>query len=155
MGLRYLRLATVATLALTAITACGPARPAPLADGRYRLMATSSGPVADLTLTLSGSSLLVSGDSTARHLTGEQRTATVCPGADGGDVFVIDRAVALGDLDLRTPGLFGDCGVTRPRRVTLVDLSSARPGEAPPYAVWAEFCDVTDPDCPAAAPATS
>jgi hypothetical protein len=34
-----------------------------------------------------------------------------------------------------------------PVRVTLIDLDGLDDDLLPPYTNWAEFCDVTDPDC--------
>lgn len=54
----------------------------------------------------------------------------------------------VGDVAMARPAVFGDCGTTKPARLTIVDLDSAS-ADAKPLAFtrWAEFCNGNDPDC--------
>ena len=72
-------------------------------------------------------------------------------GLDGAITDATESLAALTglpiDVRLEAPAVFGDCGVTTPVRVTIVDLDA--PGEGrPPYARWVEFCLAADSDCP-------
>ena len=54
--------------------------------------------------------------------------------------------VALAGTTFARPALFGDCGMTRPVRVTVVDLDSTTPTGTFGFTRWVEFCDTKDPD---------
>lgn len=53
--------------------------------------------------------------------------------------LVFADPITIGRVTVRRPALFADCGATSPKRITLVDLDRRE--------LWAEFCDVADPDC--------
>lgn len=125
--------------------------PDPVADGSYRLLATSStqDPQTDATLQVDGDQVVITqgSDSVEGPLGDPVRSPYVlCPPDGQGSPRPLDAAVQVDGLQMRQPALFGDCGQTSPGRVTLVDLASAT-DEAFPFATWAEFCDSTDPGC--------
>lgn len=59
----------------------------------------------------------------------------------------LDIPLSVGEVDLGSPAVYGDCGQTSPERVTLVDLES-RADTLPPFSSWVEFCLGSEPDCP-------
>lgn len=71
----------------------------------------------------------------------------VCPDEVKGVPSPLDRSLAVGDVLLLRPAVFGDCGGVRPERVTLVDLASREDPLAFPFTRWVEFCDVVEEDC--------
>lgn len=135
------------------ISGCGSnAGPAPLADGSYRAYATASGPadVPQATLDLAGSEVTIAEfDVIQTAQVGSPADAQVlCPPDGTGQPVTLTAPITLGSTTYARPAMFGDCGETTPRRVTVVDLDSYTDGDGlPPYARWTEFCDTTDPDC--------
>lgn len=129
----------------TAGCASGPAE---VTDGTYRLLAVSDqAPVSGQKLTVRGSTVTVEGGP-PRAMAADGQRALVCPPSGKGVVRPLDGPVTVGARQLVHPGVFGDCGTTAPRRVTLVDLDSADRNARPAFTVWAEFCVSTEPDCP-------
>jgi hypothetical protein len=131
-------------------TACGGASGAEISDGTYRAFAVAEGEVPDAELSIDGQSLALMGANRTIEMTLEAdgESYPVCGTDRDDDVFALGTAVTVGDVDYTRAGLFGDCGVTTPVRVTLVDLESYDETlGVVPFARWAEFCDVTDPDC--------
>lgn len=144
------RFAAVALVAAAALGGCQDSSPAPHGDGDHRLYATSSGGgVPDASLAIEGPDVtLAQGTSIAEYTIGSPAEAvTLCPPNGTGSPIRLDGGpMTIGDLEIQSPALFGDCGHTRPVRVTVVDLESFDEFEFP-FARWAEFCDITDPDC--------
>lgn len=125
--------------------------PEPVADGSYRLLATSSTqePQTDATLQVDGAQVVITqGSESVQGRLGDpvRSQHILCPPDGQGSPRSLAAAVQVDGLQMRQPALFGDCGQTSPSRVTLVDLASTT-DEAFPFATWAEFCDSTDPDC--------
>ena len=131
---------------------CSSSSPDAVSDGEYRTYATSEStgenpPVAltisgdDATFAIDGETLSVTiGDAGAEYL--------VCPPGTKGSVRPLGGTVTLGSLILTQPAIFGDCGVTSPKRVTIVDLDGVNADSWPfPFSRWIEMCDVTDSDC--------
>ncbi len=59
----------------------------------------------------------------------------------------LDAPLSVDGVVFTRPALVGDCGQTTPVRVTLVDLDATDTSLRFPFTRWAEFCDLTDPDC--------
>jgi hypothetical protein len=124
---------------------------ATVADGAYRLLATSASqePDATVSLQITGDALVLTQGSDTVEGTLGQPVGTeymLCPPDGRGSPRPLDTPVEVGGVALANPALFGDCGQTRPVRVTLVDLS-ATTDQTFPFRNWAEFCDTRDPDC--------
>jgi hypothetical protein len=125
--------------------------PAAIADGSYQLLATSTSPAPDATVSLqiSGDSVVLTQASGTVEGTLGQPGATeyvLCPPDGKGSPRPLGTPVEVGGVQLASPALFGDCGQTKPVRVTLVDLETTTE-DAFPFQNWAEFCDTKDPDC--------
>ncbi|MGA7690254.1 MAG: hypothetical protein WCA29_13610 [Jiangellales bacterium] len=142
----------VATMLLAA--GCGDgASAAAVQDGTYRLFATS----AQGGLTAAGAPQMTIADDTVTLTEGaDTATATlgeptgqlvVCPPSGQDSPVSLDRPLSVGAVGFRRPALVGDCGQTTPMRVTLVDLAAPDTSLGFPFTRWAEFCDLTDPDC--------
>jgi len=130
--------------------ACGGTSGAEISDGTYRAFAVAEGEVPDAELSIDGQSLVLTGANGAIQMTLETdgESYAVCGTDRDDDVFAVGTAVTVGEVDYNRAGLFGDCGVTTPVRVTLVDLESYDEMlGVVPFARWVELCDVTDPDC--------
>lgn len=142
--------AAVLALALTA-AGCGTQGPAPARDGTYRLLATSTGDppdgsaavIADGTLTL-----VTSAGTTIATLGEKAPRAVLCPDERTGQPVRLAARLAVAGVEFTSPAVFGDCGVTSPSRITVVDLD-APADSLPAFRRWAEFCLTADPDCPA------
>jgi hypothetical protein len=127
--------------------------PASVADGSYTSYAVGSG-VGELPST----GLVIRGDTVTLTGPGLEASARVgagsgeyilCPPDGKGTPLPVGQAITIGTLTLTRPAIFGDCGQTRPLRVTLVDLASADGQGGPfPFTRWVEFCDTSDADCP-------
>jgi hypothetical protein len=125
--------------------------PAAVADGSYRLLATSASQERDATVSLqiSGDSVVLTQGSDAVDGTlGQPGSAeyVLCPPDGKGSPRPLGAPVEVRGVALASPALFGDCGQTKPVRVTLVDLD-ATTEQAFPFQNWVEFCDTKDPDC--------
>jgi len=134
------------------LAACSASGPADVASGQYRLYATSSSgqPLPpDVSLVIEDSALtLTSGSEMRTFILGEPGTEyTVCPPSGTGAPQPLGGAMSIGDLELAEAAAFGDCGTTKPERITVVDLSSVDGGNQFPFQRWAEFCSIADPDC--------
>lgn len=126
--------------------------PAALTDGSYRILAASDGATPAATLDLTGVELTLTdaGATTRATIGGAAPEVVLCPPSGKGEPRRLDSSVTVGELRFEQPAIFGDCGQTKPLRVTLVDLKSSDGSQAPlPFARWVEFCASTDPDCPA------
>ena len=128
-----------------------PQGPAAVADGSYRLLATSTSQDPDTTVSLeiTGDTVaLTQGSGTVEGTLGQPGPTeyVLCPPDGKGSPRPLGEPVAVGGVQLASPALFGDCGQTKPTRVTLVDLD-ATTDDAFPFRNWAEFCDISDPDC--------
>jgi hypothetical protein len=125
--------------------------PAAVADGSYRLLATSTtqDPDATVSLQITGDSVVLTQGSETVEQTLGQPVGTeyvLCPPDGKGSPRSLGTPVEVGGVQLASPALFGDCGQTKPVRVTLVDLDETTEA-AFPFQDWAEFCDTKDPDC--------
>lgn len=121
-------------------------------SGQYRLYATSASAQAlplDVSLVIEDSALtLNSGAEQTTYILGEPGAEyTVCPPSGKGAPQPLGGAMPIGDLDLAEAAAFGDCGTTKPSRVTVVDLTSVDAATQFPFERWAEFCLIADPDC--------
>lgn len=151
-----MRPASVAVLlaaCVLSLSGCGSsAGPADVADGSYRAYATAGG-AADLppaTLEVAGSKVTVAEfDVIQTAQVGPAVDAQVlCPPAGTGQPLTLASPLTLGSNTYARPAMFGDCGQTKPRRITIVDLDSYTDGDGlPPYTRWTEFCDTNDADC--------
>ncbi len=140
--------------AVAVLTGCGSGGsggPADVADGTYRLYATSDGPSVDAdsapVLEIGGETVRLSDGDQSATLGDPAEDWVLCPPSGQGAPVRLDTALTVGDLVISSPALFGDCGATRPERVTVVDLDSVDTDLAFPFERWAEFCDVDDVDC--------
>ena len=117
-------------------------------DGDYRSLASSESSTPEAIMVIDGSALTLTVDGTATRATieGSGSSYVVCPPDTSAEVLPLDGAVTIGAISFARPGIFGDCGITTPVRVTIVDLDSESGGGFP-FARWIEMCDVTDPDC--------
>ena len=125
--------------------------PAAVADGSYQLLATSASqePDATVSLQITGDSVVLTQGSATVEGTLGQPGATeyvLCPPDGKGSPRPLDAPLDVGGVRLTSPALFGDCGQTKPVRVTLVDLDATTEASLP-FQDWAEFCDTKDPDC--------
>ena len=143
------RLVAAAAAGVVVLAGCSSG-PADVADGQYRAFAWSG--VGD-----PGASVLVTGDQldvsssagTEALAVGDPANSYVlCPPDGTGRPRLLNGRLAIGDLVMRQPAVFGDCGTTSPRRLTIVDIASYDPSQGPfPFTTWVEFCDVKDADC--------
>lgn len=136
------------------LASCGgdtPSGPDLPADGSYSAYASSqTGALPDSTLEITRNEVVIleeRGSVQVARSDGET-SYLLCPPSGRGTPEPLDQSVTVGGETFTSPALFGDCGVTSPRRVTLIDLDSFDGGEtAFPFTRWIEFCDVTDSDC--------
>ncbi len=125
--------------------------PAAIVDGSYKLLATSTSQAPDATVSLQitgDSVVLTQGSGTVEGTLGQLGATeyVLCPPDGKGSPRPLGTPVEVDGVQLASPALFGDCGQTKPVRVTLVDLDATT--DAPlPFQNWAEFCDTKDPDC--------
>ena len=136
------------TAAALALGACSSSSIA-VEDGDYRSLASSefSTPEATMVIEESALTLTVDGTTTRATIEGSGSSYVVCPPDASAEVLPLDTAVMIGDISFARPGIFGDCGITTPVRVTIVDLDAETTTGGFPFARWIEMCDVTDPDC--------
>jgi hypothetical protein len=128
-------------------------RPADVVDGTYRAMAASG----ELAAAPDASLTVVNGQFTFTTPAGADIVATTSPGTDEfvvcppdteGTPDLLGGSLTLGDTTLAQPAVIGDCGHTKPVRITIVDLASVSADSVPfPFTRWIEFCDTADPDC--------
>lgn len=144
----------VAAIVLLLAAGCADdASPAPVQDGSYRLFATSESTTIDAAgapgLQIDAAAVrLTDGADTSTVTLGElTEQRVVCPPSGEGSPQSLDAPLRVDGVTFTRPALFGDCGQTTPVRVTLVDLGSTDSSLKFPFTRWAEFCDVTDPDC--------
>lgn len=136
-------------VAMAAVAACGSSSPEDVVDGNYESYATSDGnaPQANLTI-IEDSVVLATGSETVETvITDSGEVFVVCPPDGDAQVRSIAESFTIGDIEFSSPGIFGDCGETKPVRVTIVDLDDVDPDTAFPFSDWVEFCDTDDPDC--------
>lgn len=134
------------------MSGCSGPGPVPLADGSYRLYATSADTAAQPGADVEGvgdEKQLTDGQETvSRGLRGSgSDEVLVCPPSGRGAPQRLDGPVTVGGIAFISPALVGDCGRTRAVRVTLVDLDTVDEGQQFPFTTWVEFCDVADADC--------
>jgi hypothetical protein len=139
----------LAAVAVVILAGCGSSSPAAVVDGTYEEFAASDGASSEASLTISGSSFVLATEAALveASLAESGPSFVVCPPDGEGEVRLMSKPFTIGGIDFSAPGVFGDCGETRPVRVTVVDVDSADPGLAFPFTEWVELCDMTDPDC--------
>jgi hypothetical protein len=133
---------------------CGDsASPAAVQDGAYRLFATSAqgGQVAagapELTIAVDRVTFTEGADTTTAAFGEATEPLVVCPPSGQGSPVSLDAPLSVDGVVFTRPALVGDCGQTTPVRVILVDLDATDTDLGFPFTRWAEFCDLTDPDC--------
>ncbi len=150
-GKHFHSAARVGVLCLLLLVAACQAGPQAMPEGRYRLFATSTGPVTDdIFLELAGTSITVQGEATQTEYSvgAEADEAVLCPPAGKGRPRSLGKAMNVGDVALARPAVFGDCGTAKPARLTIVDLDSASADVKPfGFTRWVEFCNGNDRDC--------
>lgn len=126
--------------------------PQSVPDGTYRLLsdASTTGPGAGDSLEISSNAVTLTsgGATTSAELGAATDQYTFCPPSGKGTARSLGSRLTINGTDYATPAIFGDCGQAKPARVTIVDLDSYNDDATPlPFSSWAEFCDVSDPDC--------
>lgn len=126
--------------------------PQTVPEGTYRLLADSSttSPTTADSLAVSSSRVtLTATDATSTVLLGAATSEyTLCPPSGRGPARSLASPLTINGTSYARPALFGDCGQTKPARVTIIDLDSYNDGATKmPFNRWAEFCDTRDPDC--------
>lgn len=147
--MRAFRIAcTVGVLALLA-AACSSSGAGPVSDGSYVGYASSAGTAPAATLSIAGTSLTVDqgGSSTPYTISDGAAEYTVCGDGGTGTPSPLSGAMTVESIELAEPAIFGDCGITAPDRVTIVDLDSFDDTLGFPFVRWVEFCDTSDDDC--------
>jgi hypothetical protein len=152
----------VAISLLVALTGCsgsddstsgGPQAPS---DGSYRYLAASAGGGAvSAALKISGTGITLTQETgTTTATIGDPAPEVVlCPPSGKGQPLAITAPLTIGEIALTSPAIFGDCGLVKPTRVTVIDLDSFDTAGGPfGFTRWVEFCDTTDPDCPTPSP---
>lgn len=132
-----------------AVAACGGTS-AEITDGSYRAFAIADGAVPELSLDVDGDALTFTGPGgvTEAALGETAGPYPVCGPDRDEDVLRVGSPVMVGDVEWADPAMFGDCGITSPVRVTLVDLGSLDESlGVVPFGRWVELCDVDDSDC--------
>lgn len=141
-----------AALASAAVLLAGcQSGPQSVPPGEYRLYATSAGATSaqplEATITGQGLTLTTPAEPMSFDFGAAADEFTLCPPSGKGRPTTLDAAMTVGDVQLARPAIFGDCGVTKPVRVTVVDLDSVDTSAQFPFTRWVEFCNRTDPDC--------
>ena len=138
-------------LAALILAGCQQSKPEAVDSGEYRFLASSSGSdLPNSVLAVAESSVtLTQGTEVTRAAMGQPgESYIVCPPSLEAAPIPLMGSLTVGDMQLASPALFGDCGDVRPVRVTLIDLDSYDEGAGGlPFTRWAEFCGITDPDC--------
>lgn len=145
--------AAAATAGALLLAGCSSSGPADVASGDYRAFAASDavGATPEATLSVSDSAFTFTPTDGARaSATSSPGTAefVLCPPDTTGTPTLLGPSLTIGTVTLQQPAVFGDCGQTTPKRITVVDLASASTDVGPfPFTRWIEFCDTADPDC--------
>ena len=129
-----------------------PGGPQAPTDGSYVYLASSEGSTQSTALAIAGEQVaLTQGSGTTTASMGDPAPpAVLCPPSGEGRALTLDAPLTIGAVALASPALFGDCGQTTPKRVTVIDLDSYEEAGGPfGYTRWVEFCETSDPDCPA------
>ena len=124
--------------------------PVDVADGQYRAYAWSGTTDPQASIVVDGDQMVVTTGAGDETLTiGDPGNSYVlCPPDTSGRPLLLRGVLTVGDLTLQQPAVFGDCGVTSPSRITLIDMTSYDPSQGPfPFTEWVEFCDIRDADC--------
>jgi len=152
----------VATSLVVALTGCsgsgdstsgGPQTPS---DGSYTYLAESASggaPSAALEINGTGITLTQETGTTTATIGDPAQEEILCPPSGKGRPLTITAPLTIGTVALTSPAIFGDCGLVKPTRVTVIDLDSFDKAGGPfGFTRWVEFCDTTDPDCPTPSP---
>jgi hypothetical protein len=136
---------------IAALIAGCSSSPDPITDGSYQPLAWSelgALPTASLTITGDQATLVVEGVTTTATLGDSTSDYVLCPPDTTGPLRPLGSPITVGPLTLTQPAMFGDCGITSPERVTIVDLDAVD-ATASGFAFnrWVELCNVADPDC--------
>ncbi len=126
--------------------------PTSILVGNYRLLAdaTTSSPntAAELAVTDTTVALTADGSTTSADLGAATSSYTLCAPSGKGTATELSAPLSINGTDFSHPAIYGDCGQTKPVRVTIIDLDSYNNDATKlPFARWAEFCNTTDPDC--------
>ena len=126
--------------------------PQSVPDGTYRLFAdastTSPGAADGLTIASGTVTLTADGATSTAELGAASSEYLLCPPSGKGTARTLGSALTINGTDYTKPAIYGDCGQTKPVRVTIIDLDSYNDGATQlPFTRWAEFCDTSDPDC--------
>ncbi len=130
------------------VTACGTSSPAAIEDGSYVAYGSSDDAVPEASMEIAGDSVTITEAGMQQSLTKTKGIVeyTVC-GTDGvGAPSPLEPGFTVGLLAFTNPAIYGDCGVTAPKRVTIIDLDSVEP-DGSTFSRWLEFCDISDADC--------
>ena len=151
------RIGLVATSLVVALTGCagsddstsgGPQAPS---DGSYTYLAGSAGggaPSAALEIKGTGITLTQQTGTTTATIGDPAPEAVLCPPSGKGRPLTITAPLTIGTVALTSPAIFGDCGLVKPTRVTVIDLDSFDKAGGPfGFTRWVEFCNITDSDC--------
>jgi hypothetical protein len=138
-----------------ALTGCqSQSGPEALETGQYVALASSTGVTpAGARLAVTATEVALQSDSKAQTaaFAGASEEFLLCPPGGHGAGTLLQEPLTIDGRAYAEPMVFGDCGTTRPARVTLVDLTSRQdPAENTsfPFSRWTEFCRVGSPDCP-------
>lgn len=128
--------------------------PEALEPGQYVALASSTGITqTGATLALTSTYVVLRSDTNPQTsaFAGPSAEFLLCPPSGHGVGRTLREPLTIGGQDYQSPMIFGDCGTTRPARVTIVDLTSLEdPSEhsSMPFSRWIEFCRGGAPDCP-------
>jgi hypothetical protein len=129
-------------------TSGGPQTPS---DGSYTYLAASAGGgAASAALEINGTGITLTQETgtTTATIGDPAQEAILCPPSVKGRPLTITAPLTIGTVALTSPAIFGDCGLVKPTRVTVIDLDSFDKAGGPfGFTRWVEFCDITDPDC--------
>jgi hypothetical protein len=144
-------LAPLAAVLVLLASACGGNSTAEIPDGSYRAFSVTEGEVPEISLSIDGDSLTFTaagGEEVETTLAAQGDVHPVCGTDREDEVFAVGTSLSFVGAEYTRPGLFGDCGITAPVRVTLVDLDSYDDAlGVVPFARWVELCATSDPDC--------
>ncbi len=151
MTTRTLATAIAGVAAALFLTGCQSA-PQGVPAGSYRLLAdattTSPGSPAELTVTANAVTLAADGTTASADLGAATSSYTLCPPSGTGTARQLSASLTINGTYYTHPAIYGDCGQTKPVRVTIIDLDSYNNDTTKlPFDRWAEFCNTADPDC--------